>query len=308
MAIHTEDLEYHRPAGIPLLARFYRPEGQGPFPAVLEVHGGAWTSGDRFNNVAIAEHLAAHGIAVLSIDFRMPPAARYPETVADVNFGIRFLKANAERFATRTGAGRRPRHLFRRAPAAAQCAAAARPPLCRAPACRERDASLAFAVACWPVADPLARYRAVVERGNDRLVEAHHQFWPSEEAMAEGSPQLILERGEAVEKPPALIMQGTADDNLTPDMAAQFRRRIHEGRRFDRIPQIRGSAARLYPARPGFGRCGAGARADHRFHPPPDALKRRTDDDPTQRRPSRPLLATMREDNGGGMGSSAPRR
>jgi acetyl esterase/lipase len=72
------------------------------------------------------------------------------------------------------------------------------------------------------VADPLARYRAVRERGNERLVEAHHQFWPSEEAMAEGNPQLILERGASIEKPPALIMQGTADDNLTPDMAANF--------------------------------------------------------------------------------------
>src|SRR5208337_1467382 len=79
-----------------------------------------------------------------------------------------------------------------------------------------------FAVVCWPVADPLARYRAVRERGNERLVEAHHQFSPSEEAMAEGSPQLILERGESAEKPPALIMQGTTDDNLTPDMAANF--------------------------------------------------------------------------------------
>src|SRR6202040_692974 len=51
MPIRTEDLEYYRPADVPLLARFYRPEGQAPFPAVLEVHGGAWTSGDRFNNV-----------------------------------------------------------------------------------------------------------------------------------------------------------------------------------------------------------------------------------------------------------------
>jgi acetyl esterase/lipase len=40
--------------------------------------------------------------------------------------------------------------------------------------------------------------------------------------MAEGSPQLIVERGEPIETPPALIMQGTADDNLTPDMAADF--------------------------------------------------------------------------------------
>ena len=84
------------------------------------------------------------------------------------------------------------------------------------------DASLAFAVVCWPVADPLDRYHAVRERGNERLAEAHHQFWPSDDAMAEGNPQLILDRGEPIEKPPTLIMQGTADDNLTPDMAANF--------------------------------------------------------------------------------------
>ncbi|MGC2203495.1 MAG: alpha/beta hydrolase [Stellaceae bacterium] len=221
MPIHTEDLEYHHPAGAPLLARFYQPEARGPFPAVLEVHGGAWTSGDRFNNVAIAEHLAAHGIAVVSIDFRMPPAARYPATVADVNYGIRFLKANAERFATRpelvgglgTSSGGHLLLLNALLPRDPRYASAQLP---------GTDASLAFAIACWPVADPLARYRAVQERGNDRLVEAHHQFWPSEEAMAEGSPQLILERSEPVEKPPALIMQGTADDNLTSDMASNF--------------------------------------------------------------------------------------
>src|SRR5499427_3788266 len=221
MPIHTQDLEYLNAGGTSLLARFYRPEGQGPFPAVLEVHGGAWTSGDRFNNVAIAEHLAARGIVVLSIDFRMPPAARYPETVSDVNFGIRFLKANAERFATRrelvgglgTSSGGHLLLLNVLRPSDARYVADPLP---------GSDASLAFAVACWPVADPLARYRAVIERGNDRLVEAHHQFWPSEEAMAEGNPQLILARGEASEKPPALIMQGTADDNLTPDMAANF--------------------------------------------------------------------------------------
>ena len=221
MPITTEDLEYLRAGGASLLARFYRPAGQGPFPAVLEVHGGAWTSGDRFNNVAIAERLAADGIVVFSIDFRMPPAAAYPESVADVNFAIRFLKANAERFGTRrelvgglgTSSGG---HLLLLNALRPRDPSYASSPLPGA------DASLAFAVVCWPVADPLARYRAVRERRNDRLVEAHHQFWPSEEAMAEGSPLLILGRGETVETPPALIMQGTTDDNLTPDMAVNF--------------------------------------------------------------------------------------
>jgi acetyl esterase len=221
MPLHVEDIEYARPAGTPLFARFYRPEAKGPFPAVLDVHGGAWTAGDRLNNTAIGEYLAAHGIVMLSIDFRMPPVMRYPETVADVNFGIRFLKANAGRFSTRadlvgglgTSSGghlvllnvlrpRDPRYASIPLPGA--------------------DAAVGFAVVCWPVADPLARYRAVQQRGNDRLVDAHHQFWPSEAAMAEGSPQLILERGEPVVTPPLLIMQGTNDDNLTPDMARNF--------------------------------------------------------------------------------------
>jgi acetyl esterase len=229
MAIHIEDLEYLRPqGGVPLLARYYRPEGTGPFPAVLEVHGGAWTAGDRLNNIAIGEYLAAHGVVVLSIDFRMPPAVRYPDTVADVNFGIRFLKANATRFATHSqlvgGLGTSSGgHLLLLNALRPRDPRYASIPLAGA------EASLAFAVVCWPVADPLARYRAVRERGNDRLVEAHHQFWPSEEAMAEGNPQLMVERGEASEMPPALIMQGTADDNLTPDMAANFAAAYRKG-------------------------------------------------------------------------------
>src|SRR5215472_3801280 len=169
MPIHIEDLEYLRPIGAaPLLARFSRPEGAGPFPGVLEVHGGAWTMGDRLNNVAIGEYLAAHGVVVLSIDFRMPPAARYPEAVADVNFGIRFLKANAERFATRadlvgglgTSSGG---HLLLLNALRPHDPGYAALPLAGV------DAGLAFAVVCWPVADPLARYRAVQERGNVRL-------------------------------------------------------------------------------------------------------------------------------------------
>ena len=83
-------------------------------------------------------------------------------------------------------------------------------------------ARLPWIVACWPVADPLARYHAVKARGNDRLVNAHHQFWPSEAAMDEGNPQRILDRGEPAELPPALVLQGTNDDNLPPDMADNF--------------------------------------------------------------------------------------
>ena len=56
--IEVRDLEYQRADGVPLLARLYRPTGSGPFPAVIDVHGGAWASGDRLNNAPLDEALA----------------------------------------------------------------------------------------------------------------------------------------------------------------------------------------------------------------------------------------------------------
>ena len=99
----TEDLPYHTVGGETLLAKLYRPQGAGPFPAVVGVHGGAWTSGDRNNNKAIDEALAAAGVVVLALDFRLAPKAPYPASVADVNQGTRWLKAHAEKYGSRAG-------------------------------------------------------------------------------------------------------------------------------------------------------------------------------------------------------------
>ncbi|MBX6376250.1 MAG: alpha/beta hydrolase fold domain-containing protein [Acetobacteraceae bacterium] len=86
--MRIEDIPYRRrpDGGEPLLARLYRPaRGTGPFPAVVEVHGGAWTGSDRLNNAAIATEFAREGIVTLSLDFRMPPEAPYPASLADIN-------------------------------------------------------------------------------------------------------------------------------------------------------------------------------------------------------------------------------
>ena len=86
----------------------------------------------------------------------------------------------------------------------------------------DHDISVPFAVVCWPVSDPLARYQMVRERANQQLVDAHHAFWADEAAMIEGSPFDIVSRGDAQQLPPLLIVQGTKDDNLTPDMQQRF--------------------------------------------------------------------------------------
>jgi acetyl esterase len=227
--IEVRDLEYQRVDGAPLLARLYRPIGSGPFPALIEVHGGAWASGDRLNNAPLDEALAKSGITVLAIDFRMPPQHRYPASIGDANVATRWLKAHAAEFGSRrdlvgglgTSSGGHQLLLSALKPTDPRYAAL---PLSEAPS---EDASLPYLVLCWPISDPLARYRMVREKGNTRLVEAHDAWWPSEADMAEGNPQLILERGEAGALPPAILVQGLADDNVTPDMADRFTAAYH---------------------------------------------------------------------------------
>jgi acetyl esterase/lipase len=222
--IELRDLEYRRVDGAPLLARLYRPLGGGPCPALLDVHGGAWASGDRLNNAPLDEALAKSGVAVLAIDFRMPPQYRYPASIADVNFATRWLKTHAAEFGSRrelvgglgTSSGAHQLLLSALKPKEPRYGAL---PLAEAPA---EDASLPYLALCWPISDPLARYRMVREKGNTRLVESHDAYWNSEAEMGDGNPQLILERGEAGALPPAILVQGLADDNVTPDMADRF--------------------------------------------------------------------------------------
>src|SRR5438093_482323 len=85
------------------------------------------------------------------------------------------------------------------------------------------DDAVAFVVALYPVADPLARYRYAIGRQNDgsgfdatRLVNAHHGYFKDEAAMAEASVTRIVESGEARALPPAWVAQPELDDNVPP--------------------------------------------------------------------------------------------
>src|ERR1700730_6506267 len=161
--VEIRDLEYQRCAGEPMLARLYRPIGAvdstGPFPALVEVHGGAWASGDRLNNAPLDEALAKSGIVVLATDFRMPPEHRYPASIADVNLATRWLKAHAAEFGSRrdlvgglgTSSGAHQLLLSALRPQDPRYAAL---PLADAPG---EDVRLPYLVLCSAIADPLAR-------------------------------------------------------------------------------------------------------------------------------------------------------
>jgi acetyl esterase/lipase len=210
--VDVKDVEYQQLDGAPWLARVYRPIGIGPFPTIVDVHGGAWNNGDRTNDTQLNQALASRGILTVAIDFRQPPQAGYPASVQDMNLAIRWLKVHAPEYGgvNKVGAlgvssgghlvllgGIRPRDTRYSAL-----------PLRGDP---DVDASLAYVVACWPVSDPLYRYKKAQQAGNQTVVAAHDRYWGTEAAMEEGNPPLALERGEPVELPPTLVIQRKVD-------------------------------------------------------------------------------------------------
>lgn len=89
--------QVYTPAGWPqpLYADVYQPEGEGPFPAVLVIHGGGWTSGDRAQVEGLAQRIAKRGYVAVNISYRLVPKAIFPAPVEDVQQAVRWLRANA---------------------------------------------------------------------------------------------------------------------------------------------------------------------------------------------------------------------
>ena len=232
--IDVEDVEYLRHGDKPLLARVYKPRGKGPFPVVIDLHGGAWCKKDRTSDAGTDEPLAKSGVVVVALDFRMPPQAAYPASLADINYAIRWCKARAPEFGGRAdgvgilgvSSGGHQAMLAAMRPADSRYTAL---PLSENPAI---DATVRCAVMCWPVIDPLGRYRYAKKQqasGDARMVKAadewvacHDKYWASEAEMAEGNPTLALERGEKVKMPPVLYLQGTADIAHPQPLRDQF--------------------------------------------------------------------------------------
>jgi acetyl esterase/lipase len=225
--IEVEDVEYIRHAGTPLLARLYRPKGPGPFPIMVELHGGAWCRSDRLADKVIHEPLARSGVIVAALDFRQPPVAPYPASFQDIHYAIRWLKSRAAELGSRpdmvgsmgNSSGGHQAMLLAMRPFDARYGALPGPGGSSA-----HDATVRCVIMCSPVIDPLGRYhyvKALKAKGQpyppmvDDLLPCHDAYWKTEEAMAEGAPALALERGEKVQMPPVLYLQG-ADDVAHP--------------------------------------------------------------------------------------------
>ncbi len=71
----------------------YLPEGAGPFPLIIWVHGGAFREGSKENPVPLA--YLAEGFAVASLNYRLSQHAIFPAQVQDCKSAVRWLRKHA---------------------------------------------------------------------------------------------------------------------------------------------------------------------------------------------------------------------
>jgi acetyl esterase/lipase len=225
--VKVTDVEFRRnQAGRMLMARIYQPAGAGPFPTVLDLHGGAWNSKDRFAEEPMDRALAASGLLVVAIDMTLAPEAPYPACVQDANYGVRWLKWKAAAWngdPSRIGiygssSGGHVAELLSMRPRDPRYNAI---PLPEAPAL---DATVAYVATRSPISDPYARYKNAERLKRDSMMANHTVFFKPWETIFEANPQQILDRRERVALGPLLIMQGALDDNVLPSIQEKFAR------------------------------------------------------------------------------------
>jgi acetyl esterase len=223
--IAVSEVELRRtPAGRMLMARIYQPTGAGPFPTVLDLHGGAWNRKDRFAEEPMDRALAASGLLVVAVDMTLAPEAPYPACVQDANYAVRWLKAKA---AAWNGDGSKIGIYASSSGGHVAELLAMRPhdprynaiPLAAAP---DVDATVAWVAMRSPISNTFARYENAEGRHNEAMVKNNKVFFSPWQTIHESNPQELLERGENVALVPFLIMQGALDDNVLPEVQEKF--------------------------------------------------------------------------------------
>jgi acetyl esterase/lipase len=77
----------------------YLPQGAGPFPLLINIHGGGFLNGDKsWVDRYLALTLLANGYAIASLDYRLSGEATFPAALQDVKAAVRFLRLNASRY------------------------------------------------------------------------------------------------------------------------------------------------------------------------------------------------------------------
>ena len=96
---YEPDLEYSNPDNQHLMLDLARPsKGDGPFPAVLLIHGGGFRAGNRHGYDGLCMRLAQNGYVAATVEYRLAPKYQFPAAVYDCKAAVRWLRANAAKY------------------------------------------------------------------------------------------------------------------------------------------------------------------------------------------------------------------
>jgi acetyl esterase/lipase len=219
------EIEYRRNgAGRSLMARIYQPAGPGPFPVVLDLHGGAWNAKDRHAEEPFDRAIASAGALVVAVDMTLAGEAPYPACVQDANYAVRWLKTRAQvwrgdvsRFGVfGSSSGGHVAELLALRPHDSRYNAL---PLSGAAG---SDASVDYVALRSPISNTFVRYENAQAMSNAAMVKNNFTFFVPWETIHESNPQEILDRKEAVTLKPLLILQGALDTNVRPAAQSRF--------------------------------------------------------------------------------------
>jgi acetyl esterase/lipase len=97
--VFERDIEFANPDGQHLQVNLARPKtGDGPFPAVVCIHGGGFRAGKRESYDRLCVTLAQNGYVAITVTYRLAPAYPFPAAVQDCKAAVRWLRANAAKY------------------------------------------------------------------------------------------------------------------------------------------------------------------------------------------------------------------
>lgn len=213
------DVVYGEAGGETLKLDICTPDGAGPFPVVVLVHGGGWGSGDKAgaekpgSGADITpwfQPLTDAGIAWVSINYRLAPANRWPACVDDTRAALAWVKAHiAEHHGDPT------RLALMGHSAGGHIALLAALP--------EKDgpAPVAAVVGCAAVSDLVSdsKRRGEISKGLQNLFGLAPAITDSSvEILSNASPLNLLRAGY----PPILLLHGDADRTVPLDQSRAF--------------------------------------------------------------------------------------
>jgi acetyl esterase/lipase len=227
------DLPYANLSSAQKLDIYWPTEGNGPFPVILVIHGGAFMGGDK-RDIQLTPMLEAlkRGYTVVSMNYRMSGEAIFPALVQDVRAAIRWVRANAEKFlfdSTKiaTWGGSAGGYLSLMAGVAAETPELDDPSLGNS----EQSGQVQAVVAWFPPTNFLKMDEQLAESGFAPPPEFAHSGANSPESLILGqkiteipdlvrmaNPETYLRAG----LPPFFIQHGTHDDTVPHQQSLNF--------------------------------------------------------------------------------------